>query len=394
MSYLSKIAIYSSILFLSACSSFLPATGPSYQEISHEAESGGTDIAREFRLVDVDEQEIMRLPEAHYNSFNAGTPSSWRSGKPALPLGEGDGIQVSIFEAPPAVLLGSAIATGTSDLSIGYGSGSLNLPEQMVGLRGTIMVPFAGEVSVSGKTASQVERIIRTRLSKIANQPQVVVRLTQNQSNNVVVLSDGRSQRMPLTSKGERLLDAIPLVGDAKKVKNVSVRLTRKGETRAISLSRLSQDSSANVYLRTGDVVAVVQDPYRVTMLGATNVNTVVDFGDDGLTVAEALGRVAGLNDFRADPRGIFVFRRSDTMYDAVTLGNNQTDVRHRIPTIFRIDVRDARGMMLAQSFKLQDKDMVYVSNAPSVQLQKVLNLFNSTLTPVVNTANAVNAVN
>ena len=107
------------------------------------------------------------------------------------------------------------------------------------------------------------------------------------------------------------------------------------------------------------------------------------------MTVAEAIGRVAGLNDYRADPRGIYVFRKQALTH----LGeNNFNDARS--PVVFRINVRDAQGMMLAQNFKLQDKDMVYVSNASSVQLQKVLNLFNSTLTPVVNTANAVNAVN
>ena len=128
------------------------------------------------------------------------------------------------------------------------------------------------------------------------------MRVTQNQANGVIVVADGRSIRLPLTAKGERLMDVVPLAGDAKRVKETSVRLTRNGVSRSLSLNMLSQTPADNVYLQNGDVVTVLQNPYTVTVLGATNTNTVVSFGDDGLSVSEALGRVYGLNDYRADP--------------------------------------------------------------------------------------------
>lgn len=375
---------------LTACAGWLPASGPSYSQI-HSSDQGTTESGTDITVIDVNEDWVQKL--SHYNEAGQvqdNFPESWRSAKPNLWLGQGDVVQISIFESPPAVLLGSAAsASNVADLSIGGGSGVLNLPDQMVSQSGTVTVPFAGQVVVDGKTPAQVEQIIRARLLKIANQPQVVVRLAQNMTNTVIVLADGRSVRMPLTAKGERLLDVLPLSGDAKRVRGATIQLTRSGVTRHISASGLSQNPINNIYLQKGDVVSVLQDPYRVTVLGATNANAAIDFGDDGLTVAEAIGRVAGLNDYRADPRGIYVFRKQALTH----LGeNNFNDARS--PVVFRINVRDAQGMMLAQNFKLQDKDMVYVSNASSVQLQKVLNLFNSTLTPVVNTANAVNAVN
>ena len=149
----------------------------------------------------------------------------------------------------------------------------------------------------------------------------------------------------------------------------------------------MSRDLGENIYLQTGDVIAVLQDPYRITVLGATNANAAVDFGDDGLTVAEAIGRVSGLNDYRADPRGVFVFRRAErTRADL-------NDSERTLPTIYRIDVRDAQGMMLAQNFRLRDKDMLYVSNAPSVQLQKVLNMFSSTVNSVGSTVTSANTI-
>ena len=379
-------ALALSATLLGGCAGWLPATGPSYSNIG-SSNGADTSLNKQVNIIDVSDSVISQLSNITTDALSEGVPQSWRMGKPALLLGAGDGVQVSIFEAPPAVLLSAAASMNSADLSIGSGSGVMNLPEQMVSQSGTIVVPFAGEVPVAGKTLSQVEQIIRARLSKIANQPQVVARLSQNASNSVVVLSDGRSLRMSLTAKGERLLDVLPLAGDAKKIKSTSIRLTRRGETRFISANDLSRDAGANIYLQTGDVIAVLQDPYRITVLGATNANAAVDFGDDGLTVAEAIGRVSGLNDYRADPRGVFVFRRAERATADVN------DPERTLPTVYRIDVRDTQGMMLAQNFHLRDKDMLYVSNAPSVQLQKVLNMFNSTINSAASTVTSVNTI-
>ena len=379
-------ALALSATLLGGCAGWLPATGPSYSNIG-SSNGADTSLNKQVNIIDVSDSVISQLSNIATDALSEGVPQSWRMGKPALLLGAGDGVQVSIFEAPPAVLLSAAASMNSADLSIGSGSGVMNLPEQMVSQSGTIVVPFAGEVPVAGKTLSQVEQMIRARLSKIANQPQVVARLSQNASNSVVVLSDGRSLRMSLTAKGERLLDVLPLAGDAKKIKSTSIRLTRHGETRFISANDLSRDAGANIYLQTGDVIAVLQDPYRITVLGATNANAAVDFGDDGLTVAEAIGRVSGLNDYRADPRGVFVFRRAERATADVN------DPERTLPTVYRIDVRDTQGMMLAQNFHLRDKDMLYVSNAPSVQLQKVLNMFNSTINSAASTVTSVNTI-
>ena len=62
------------------------------------------------------------------------------------------------------------------------------LPEQMVSSSGTISVPFIGDVSVLGKTPVQVQNIIKGRLKKMANQPQVMVRMVQNNAANVSVI--------------------------------------------------------------------------------------------------------------------------------------------------------------------------------------------------------------
>ena len=70
-------------------------------------------------------------------------------------------LDITIWEAPPAVLFGGALS------STGSGNAQqTKLPEQMVSSSGTISVPFIGDVSVLGKTPVQVQNIIKGRLKK------------------------------------------------------------------------------------------------------------------------------------------------------------------------------------------------------------------------------------
>lgn len=120
----------------------------------------------------------------------------------------GDVLDITIWEAPPVVLFGGSIS------SMGSGSAQqVKLPEQLVTARGTVSVPFVGDVYVAGKTPAQVQEIIKGRLKKMANQPQVMVCLVQNNAANVSVIRVEKSVRMPLTTAGERVLDAVAAVG-------------------------------------------------------------------------------------------------------------------------------------------------------------------------------------
>ena len=40
--------------------------------------------------------------------------------------------------------------------------------------------------------------------------------------------------------------------------------------------------------------------------------------------------------------------------------------------------MKSADGMLLAQSFVMRDRDLVYVANSPSVQFGKLVQLFNT----------------
>jgi polysaccharide export outer membrane protein len=53
------------------------------------------------------------------------------------------------------------------------------------------------------------------------------------------------------------------------------------------------------------------------------------------------------------------------------------------VPVIYRLDLRDPRSLFVSQSFPVNDKDVLYVANAPAAELQKFLNLVFSVIYPL-----------
>ena len=173
------------------------------------------------------------------------------------------------------------------------GSTRSSIPEQIVGSDGNIAVPFAGLVMVQGKTPRQIEADIVQRLRGKANQPQVIVRVANNASANVTVVGEvAKSLRMPLTPKGERLLDAIAAAGGVSQPTNkTTVQLSRMGKVVAMPMDQIIQDPAQNVHLQPGDVVTAVTKPLSLTVLGATGKNEEVNFEAQGISLAQAMGR-------------------------------------------------------------------------------------------------------
>jgi polysaccharide biosynthesis/export protein len=133
-----------------------------------------------------------------------------------------------------------------------------------------------------------------------------------------------------------------------------------------------------NVLLSPGDQLFLYRDPKRITFLGATAKNSSVEMETENTMLSDALGQASGLLDSRSDPKGLFVFRYED----AKTLRKLGVDVAEHgsYPVVYNVDFSKAQGVFLAQGFPVRDKDVVYISNAPSTDLQKFLTLLNSGL--------------
>lgn len=374
---------------LSACSS-LPTSGPSYSEVLRSNEKVSETQLPEVNLIKLDNITVQNLYQTQQAQRFSGFDGSMGSGGYAGTVNVGDVLEISIWEAPPAVLFGGTFSAE------GQGSGHLTqLPQQMVNKNGTVTVPFIGNIKVAGKTPEAIQNQIAGALSRKANQPQALVRIANNLSSDVTVIRQGNSIRMPLSANNERILDAVAAVGGASEnIEDVTVRLTRGNKVRSMAFETLIADPSQNIILRSGDVVALMNTPYSFTGLGAVGNNQQMRFSSKGITLAEAIGKMGGLIDDRSDPRGVFVFRHipfSELDY------SHQSQWREKgysegmdVPTVYQVNLLEPQSMFLLQRFPIQDKDIVYVSNAPLSEFQKFLRMIFSITSPITGTANTI----
>jgi len=288
-------------------------------------------------------------------------------------IGKGDTIDIAIWEAPPAALFGTISPLGTVNSGV-QAARSAGLPEQMVDETGRIAVPFVGDIVVAGRSPRDVEREIAERLRGKANHPQVVVRMTHNALKNVSVIGDVASAgRFNVTPHGERVLDALANAGGVKQpVTKTVLQITRGSKVATMPLDAVIRDPAQNVRLAPDDVVTAMFQPWTFTALGAIGNNAEIPFEATGMTLAQALGRAGGLNDNRADMRGVFLFRlENPAALDPAVLATARTTPDGRVPVIYRLDLSDPAAFFVAQGFRMHDHDVIYVSNAPGADLQK-----------------------
>ncbi|WP_298820227.1 polysaccharide biosynthesis/export family protein, partial [uncultured Chloroflexus sp.] len=216
---------------LTGCSTFpawLPSSGPSTAQVIEQEK-----VDSPILVVEVNDAVARRVLAAQRSDSFA--ESLTAEAPPAFVVGPGDVLEVSVWEAPPAALFGAAVIDSRAGLTT---TRQTTFPEQIVNADGVINVPFAGTVPVAGKTPQQIEADLVMRLKGKANQPQVLVRVVRNATQYVTVVGEvAASTRMPLTAKGERLLDAIAAAGGVRHpVSKITVQVSRQGRVIAMPL--------------------------------------------------------------------------------------------------------------------------------------------------------------
>jgi polysaccharide export outer membrane protein len=365
-------------MLVSGCAGFLPTIGPSRSQV--EAAKAPANAAA-IQIIDIDDAVTRRLLAQRALRLFSETLGNTRIA--SRTIGAGDVLEVSIWEAAPATLFSSATMVNSNAIATSHPTA---LPEQPVDDEGFIFVPFAGRVPAAGKTLQDIEGDIVRRLRAKANQPEVLVRMTRNLSSNATVVGEvNSSTRVPLVPGNERLLDALAAAAGVRQpVNKMTIQVTRADNVYSLPLETIIRDPKQNVPLQPGDVVTALFQPYSFTALGATGKNEEVNFETQGITLAQALARSGGLIDARSNARGVFIFRFEPRAALAWTHEPVMTTPEDMVPTVFRIDLSDPRSFFLIQSFPIENRDVLYVSNAPITEIQKFLNVFFSVAYPIL----------
>jgi polysaccharide export outer membrane protein len=382
----SSLATSCFAIFLAGCTA-LPTSGPDEDAIFQKAsarvtpEKTGENAPSliDYAVVDVSRDIIPFVNKPGvtetFTTFGGG-----RGGAPEILVGVGDTLQVTIFESSEGGLFIPADA--------GSRPGNfVNLPRQTVDRRGYITVPYAGQILASGRSLPQIQTDIEARLANRAVEPQALVSFVDRRASEAAVLGEVNApNKFAISENGDRVLDIISRAGGLSNPGYESyVTLTRAGRTSTVYFNRIVENPSENIFVAPGDTVYVYQERRFFQAFGASGLNGSFEFDQQDVTLAQAVGQSGGLLDSRADPGMVFVYRLEDRR-KLLDMGVDLTDFSatdHQIPTIYRMNFRDPSGFFLAQKFFVESNDILYISNADSVELIKFLTVLNSVTSTV-----------
>jgi polysaccharide export outer membrane protein len=354
------------IPFLLAGCSTQSAQGPTSFEIAHNS---GRDS--DFVLVDLTPAVLQQFGQfkrpSLAESFGNMPPA------PVRTVERGDVVSVTIWDAGGGLFSPQGSVPAANGAVIG--TQQTVVPNQVVDPNGMITVPFAGQIKAAGKTTVATQKAIIAALAHQALQPQALVTVVTDQSNLVTVLGDVKApNRLPLDINGMRLLDAIARAGGTvAPAFNEVVQVTRHGVAKRVRLSNVHDTPSENIYLQPDDTVYVLHDPEVVAVLGAATNNLRLQFDTEKMTLADAVGLAGGLRDLQAEPSGVFIFRMEPADLVQNLKPGAQAAVGGMVPVIFRTDMRAPQAFFMAQAFQMRDKDIVYVANAETTQIDKLV---------------------
>ncbi|WP_422000011.1 polysaccharide biosynthesis/export family protein [Reyranella sp.] len=290
-------------------------------------------------------------------------PSSTSHLSPAqkLTVAPGDSLKVRIFERYGGNIF-PTIQGQSADLGI-----------QRVEPDGTIKVPVVGVVRVAGLDLNQIERRIIQQLGNKVQEPEVIVEFDAPRNLTVMVAGDVKNPgRVSILEDVRTVVDAINKAGGpmgssgaggatGSAANQIQVVVRRDGQ---MILTAQFSDllAGGDIPVQKGDEIVVRPNPRVFTVLGAVQKSGNVEMSKHNLSLLEALGTVGGLSDQRANKTGVYVFRMGD-------LDTNPT-ARARV---FRLDLFQPVSIFVAQQFGLQARDVIYVTNAPLYEYDKIL---------------------
>jgi polysaccharide export outer membrane protein len=361
------------VIFATGCS-IMPTSGPESGEIRR----GG------------DPEDPTRLPYALVNmtprvidvlaTYAPRIGNAFKDRRPPkeIKFGVGDVVSVTIFEAAAGGLF--------IPIEAGVRPGNfVSLPNQSVDTEGNISVPYAGAIRARGRTPVEVQQAIVDALKNRAIEPQAVVALIDQRTSLISVLGEvNNPARVPANAAGEHILDSITRAGGPKgQGFDTWVMVERSGRRATAPFGALVYEPSNNIWTHPEDTIYVYREPQTFLAFGAAGQQGQVNFEAWRISLAEAVGKAGGLNESLADPASVFLYR-GETRELAERLGIDCSRFPGPvIPVIYNVNLRNPEGYFLATKFQMRNKDVVYMSNATTVEVAKAMQFFRLTVATV-----------
>lgn len=294
----------------------------------------GSDVAMvpiTTQLVAQNVRPAVRVPE----ELVAYRPDSYR-------VQPGDTILVTVWDHPE-------LTAPAGNQQQAVNNGRLVKPD------GTLFYPYAGELRVEGMTVEELRNTLTSRLAQFLVEPKVDVNIVG--FGGRVALQGAFSDTAPqeLTTVPLTLAQAIGQAGiDTAQADLSGFVLTRDGRSHRLDLDALHRDGNVaqDIYLKSGDRLFLpYNDRKEVYVIGEVLRPQSITFKTTDMSLTQALGRAGGLNPSTAKGEAVYVIRGVEDMQNAPA-------------TVYHLDAKSPAAFAVADRFRLQAGDVVWVGPA------------------------------
>lgn len=360
---------------LAACDT-LPAAGPLSSQIEDQAGKSQVELKRQnaavFDIVDVDQNSARMIANFSSNMLSRRFGMGGRVGR--VVIGVGDDLKITIFEAGSDGLFSTKDSKQTT----------INVVVQP---DGTGTIPYVGQIKLAGRTQEEARKAILEKLTNKAVEPDVLVTAAGTASRAVTVSGAvGRPSNVELSLAGDRVMEVIARAGGPTNQPYESyVTLVRGNKTASVLLKSLVENPQENIYVEPRDQIFVTHDSRTFTVLGALARNSRIEFGANDLNLLEAIALAGGGTDEKVDVEGYFIFRYEEPEIVKELLGPQRfqemvskgmvANKDGRYPIVYRFNMHNADSLIVGQNFPVKNRDVIYASRHPSVDITKFINI-------------------
>ena len=326
---------------------------------------------------DLSKVTISIIDSALISRFNADkkTDSETKKNTPIITdgydyvLGVGDVLSIGVWDHPELTIPAAVQRTAEFD---GF----------RIQADGTITYAYAANVPAAGKTIRQLHDILVKKLSKVIEKPQIDLKVVGFKSQRAYVTGEVKNPGvLPINELPLTLIEALNLSGGlSDRADWRTVNFTSDNQTEIIKLDDFytKGDLSQNRLLKSGDIIHVNRtDNQKVFVLGDVSNAGSIEITRYGLSLAEALSDVGGLNEQTANANGVFVLRKRPINEEGV------------IADVYQLHAKNVVALVLADQFELQPRDIVYVTTAPIARWNRLI----SQLVPTVSALENVSTI-